>query len=172
VLDEVRLAGADASDLRTRGLRILDSVVERGSFANAILHDASLARVDFADVRMTGSAFPEAELRDVVFDGCRLDLASFRFAKLERVAFRDCVLTESDFQGARLAGVRFEDCDLTGADFSGATCESSWVSRCTLTDVAGAAGLRGMSIGWTDAVGAVGAFADALGIEVRPSSDE
>jgi uncharacterized protein YjbI with pentapeptide repeats len=165
-LVEARLAGVELDSARLARTSLRDVLVEDGSWSNLDAREASLRRVEFRRVRMTGAAFPDAKLEDVRFVDCRLDLTSFRFARLERVAFEGCRLEEADFYEATLVSAAFSHCDLRGASVDGARFERAELRGCELEGLRGGERLRGVRMPWPDVVGSAGTFATALGIEI------
>jgi uncharacterized protein YjbI with pentapeptide repeats len=161
-----RLRAANLSEAQLRGLDATDLLVQEGSWANAGLDEASLARVEASGLRATGARFTETTLADVTFADCRLDLASFRFAELDRVVLSDCRLEEADFYGAKLRSVLFERCVLTGATFETAELERCELRACDLTGIAGVDRLAGARMPVADVIQIAGLLATAAGIEV------
>jgi uncharacterized protein YjbI with pentapeptide repeats len=145
---------------------LADVVVEEGSWANVRAERASLRRVVFRGVRLTGAVLAEAQLLDVAFERCRLDLAAFRFARLERVSFADCRLEEADLHGAGLDSVLLERCALERAVLTQATLARCELRGCGLDGLRGGERLAGARMPWPDVVAAAGVLAAALGIEV------
>jgi uncharacterized protein YjbI with pentapeptide repeats len=160
-LERLDLAFADAAHGVLR-----DCVFDRGDAANATARSASLTRVHFQGVRMTGTQLIDCALLDVAFHEVKLDLAAFRFAKLKRVEFRDCNLTRADFTGADIRGASFFGCDLSGAQFSQVKADGARFDGCWLEGVGGVASLRGAAIRSDDLVALSRTFALALGIEI------
>ncbi|MGC5412819.1 pentapeptide repeat-containing protein, partial [Streptomyces sp. DT225] len=76
--------------------------------------------------RVTGSSWKAATFRDVRFENGKADHALFRECKFYGVAFEDVPMHGADFQKSDMHNVRFENC--------------------TLTDVGGAASLRGVVV--------------------------
>jgi uncharacterized protein YjbI with pentapeptide repeats len=160
-LERLNIAFADASHTVLR-----DCVVNGGDAANLTARSASLTRISFDGVRMTGVQLIDCVLVDVTFHEVKLDLAALRFTKFRKVEFRDCNLTRADFANADLRGARFVRCDLSGAQFSHAQAEGARFENCWLEGVGGVAHLRGASVSSDDLVSLSRVLAAALGIEI------
>jgi uncharacterized protein YjbI with pentapeptide repeats len=165
-LEGVRTGDARLAGARLGRLGLLDCAFERCDLAGLDAAASSLVRARFAGCRLTGLKAVGALLRDVVARDCRMDLATLRDARLERVTFERCDLRELDLQGARLHEVRFHGCDLGDAILSGADCTRCELRDCAYTGLRGIESLRGVTIGWPDAIELAPAFAAALGIRV------
>lgn len=156
-----RLPGA-----RLGRLGLLDCEFSRCDLATLDASASSLVRVELDGCRLTGFDGTEALLRDILVRNCRMDLASLRDARLERVTFERCDLSELDLQGTRMHEVRLLGCDLSDAILEGMDCSRCELHDCTYTNLRGITGLRGTTVGWSDAVELAPAFAAALGVHV------
>ena len=165
-LSESRLRSTDLTEATLARARLRDLLVQDGSWANATGTDASLSRVRFERVRLTGIDLSGSRLDNVTFSDCRLDLSSFRFSQLETVRFEDCRMEEADFYDAQLSSGTFANCDLSGAILTGATFANSELRGCDLSAVHSAERLRGVRMPWTDVIRAAGELAVGIGIEV------
>jgi uncharacterized protein YjbI with pentapeptide repeats len=165
-LSESRLRSTDLTEASLARAHLRDVLVEEGSWANATGTDASLSRVRFERVRLTGVDLSGSRLDSVTFSNCRLDLSSFRFAQIEIVHFESCRMEEADFYDALLRSVTFEDCDLSRATLTGATFANSDMRGCDLSSVHGAERLRGVRMPWADVIRSAGQLAAGIGIEV------
>jgi len=165
-LEGARIADAELAGARIHGVRLLDSVIERGNLANLAAPELTLRRVEVTGARMTGAQWTRGSIADVVFRDCRIDLATFAGTTFERVTFDDCLLMQADLREALLRDVRFDRCDLTEADLTGLRLDRVELHGCTLDGVTGLERLRGAAMPWADIVGNAGAFAAALGIRL------
>jgi uncharacterized protein YjbI with pentapeptide repeats len=100
---------------RVRDIHLVDARLERCSFRNAVLLDASLARVEVSDCTGTGVDASGATLRDVRISQSGLQYARAFGTRFQRCWFQDCDLREADFDSAAFDGVVFRNCDLRGA---------------------------------------------------------
>lgn len=155
-----------APGARFADFELRDHALAGDDLANLFAPRASLLRVAFTGVRLTGAECGEADLQDVAFAECRLDLASLRFARLQRVRFSGCDLRELDLAGARGRDVVFEDCDLRGVTLANAELDRWALRRCRLDGLRGPDGLRRARMEPADVVAAAGLLAAALGIEL------
>ena len=130
--------GVTAGDVKARGLRVQDSLIEGSDLANVDWTGGAWERVEFRSTRLTGCLWTEAQLKSVLFRECKMDLALLRMAKLAQCEFQGCNLEEADFYGADLSGVVFRDCDMSRVDLSGANLSGADVRGCRLD------GMRGM----------------------------
>ncbi|HEX5780978.1 MAG TPA: pentapeptide repeat-containing protein, partial [Solirubrobacteraceae bacterium] len=80
-----RLVDADLSGAKLRGVRLLDVIVERGNFANAVAPEGTMRRVVITGARLTGLQWTRGTIGDAVFRDCRIDLATFAGTTFERV---------------------------------------------------------------------------------------
>ena len=158
---EVDLSGSNLTSAAAR-----DLTATGGSWANTRADGARLRRVQFENVRLTGTSLANSSIEDATFVECRIDLASFRFARLERVRFESCRMEEADFYDVRFTCAVFEDCALTGASWAGATFTRSEMRRCDLSGGMNIDRLRGVRMPWSDVINAAGDFASAVGIEI------
>jgi hypothetical protein len=165
-LVESRLVSVDLTDVVLRNATLRDLVIEAGSWANVRAQNATLRRVRFERVRLTGADLGRASIEDATFADCRIDLASFRAAKLVRVRFERCRMDEVDFQAAGLSSCVFDDCALTRASLAEATFVRSELRGCDLAGVGNPERLRGVRMPWGDVVNAAAELAEATGIEI------
>ena len=75
-------------------------------------------------------------------------------------------MAEASFLGARLEAVRFQGCDLSRADFREASLQRSEFSGSELTELQGAAQLRGAAVDRAGIVANADLWAATLGITV------
>ena len=137
-------------DLRSLRLRILmDGADPRHRFHRG----SDLRGVDFSELDLRWSVFPET-----VLDG-----ADFRDARLRGARFERCSLRGVKFRNAELRGARFRKCLLEGADLRNVDLIRADLggSRLRFALLAGA-DLRGADLVEADLTGVVGLSAAAL----------
>jgi uncharacterized protein YjbI with pentapeptide repeats len=161
-----RLRSTDLTEATLSRARLRDVVVLEGNWANVKGSDASLSRVRFERVRLTGADLSGSSLDNVTFSECRLDLCSFRFTRLEVVHFEGCRMQESDFYDAQLDSVMFADCDLSGVTLTGATFTGSEMRGCDLSAAHSPERLRNVRMPWSDVMRTAAELAVGIGIEV------
>jgi len=135
---------ARGGDLRYLKLRVLiDGAAPRHRFHRG----SDLKGVDFSELNLRWSVFPETILDD----------ADFRDGRLRGALFEHCSLRRANFRIAELRGARFEECCLEGADLRGADLIRADLSgsRLKFALLAGA-DLRGADLAGADLSGVVG----------------
>lgn len=75
-------------------------------------------------------------------------------------------LRDADFSDATWDHVHLIDCDLTRARFAGLRVHRVHLQGCDLSGISGIDSLRGARLGRTDAISALEAMADHLGIQI------
>jgi uncharacterized protein YjbI with pentapeptide repeats len=166
VLEGARLHDAVLAGERFGALELVDVEARGCDIANVRARGALVRRVAFERCRFTGALITEARVEDVVFADCRIDLASFGRTAMQRVLFERCVLTGADLIDAELASVCFRDCDLTDADLSGSRWKDCELRGCRIAALRGVECLRGVRMPIDDVVASAAVFAAHLGIRV------
>lgn len=118
---ECAFRGLDLDDTDLRGVRIVDSVLER---LNAPVW--RIPRSTMRDVRIEGSRIGSAEAydagwRSVEFVACKIGYLNLRGASLADISFTDCTIEELDLGGARVERLALSGTDLDTLDLTGAT---------------------------------------------------
>jgi uncharacterized protein YjbI with pentapeptide repeats len=165
-LSECELRSVTLDELRFERARLRDVAVFDSSFANAAGNEASLSRVRFERVRLTGAILAASRLDNVTFADCRLDMCSLRFSRMHAVRFEGCRMEGADLYEAHLESVLFVDCDLSGVTLSNATFARSEMRGCDLSGVQDPERLRGVRMPLVDVIRIAGELASGLGIEV------
>ncbi len=165
-LSEARVERVVATGARLSRADLVDCEVVACDLAGLRAPGSRLRRVAVTGGRFSGAQLGDCELLDVVVRDCRVDLVSLRRARLERVRFEHCDLREADLAELRADAVVFVGCDLSGAAFTGARLRRAELRGCTLDGLEGVEALRGVSMPYADALGAVEVLARALGIRL------
>jgi uncharacterized protein YjbI with pentapeptide repeats len=140
-LHRVVLTGAEL-----RGVALVDVLAVDCEFSGALLHEASLQRVELRNCRMGGVVLSQSHLNHVRFVDCKLDEANLRLARVDHVQLSDCSLVDADFYEAGVAKSTFDGCDLRGSDFSKASVAGLRLIGSRLDGVRGAMSMGGVVV--------------------------
>lgn len=165
--EDEAIEGLDLAGRDEPNLRLLDVELRSPDLANLRAHGGTIMRSTITGGRLTGASWYGGSAGDVVLRDCKADVAGFALTRLARVLFERCDLRDSDFTGARLTDVAFRDCDLTRADFAEVRFDRCYMIRCTLDGVRLGTDLAGLTMPWSDIVGAAAVLAGALGLQIE-----
>jgi len=187
LLSGLLLEGVDGSDVRGKGVEIIESRFTKCTLSQAAIEKFQLRDCILDGCDLTAGSFPNASwhvieilnsrcsglqlqmgmLKNVLFKNCKLDLANLRFARLENVAFIDCVITDIDFYNAQLKNVAFTRSALEGVTFSGSTLKNVDLSGSPIVSINGIQSLKGASISQEQLMQLAPYFAREIGITVK-----
>lgn len=175
-LEEVTLEDTPLTGLRAAGgtwtrSTVIGGDLSRSDLAGLQTSDCGLVRTTLDGARLTGSQWLRSRWRQVRGTDVVADCLAAHGSTWTDVELTDARLTELDLSEARLQRVRLVRCDLSRARFSGARCSDVTLVGCTLEGVVGIDGLRGASLAHGDAVSALPALAQHLGIRLIDDDD-
>ncbi len=186
LFSDLELDDVDVGNTRFLECAFTDTVIAGGSFRRTRLSELWMRRIRLLDLDFGESVWDDLTLLDsslaalqlyatkmhrVIFQGCKLNSLNFRDAELLDVEFVNCRLQEIDFAGATLKKVRFPGCEIESMQLNGATLSSVDLSQAHDVQLtADARSLKGAIINEGQLLTMAPAFADALGITVRPGS--
>ncbi len=170
-LDEVALESSSMRRLRAAGgtwtrVTLIDCALDGADLAGLVTADSSLVRTTIDGARLTGSQWLRSRWRGITASDVVAGSVSAHGSSWTDVVLRESRLTALDLSDARLERVGFVDCDLRGARFAGMRCSDVTFTGCDLDGATGPAGLRGATLGRSDAISLLGSLATELGITV------
>ncbi|UCR88415.1 pentapeptide repeat-containing protein [Mycetocola spongiae] len=143
---ECEFLGLDLSEVELRGVRFVDSRIER---LNAPVLKA--ARSSMRDVRLSNSRIGSGDLyesswQSVEFIGSKIGYLNLRGATIHDLRFTDCTIDELDLGGARVTRMAFSGSDLDNLDITGSTLVDADLRGLDLRSLRGLESLAGVTM--------------------------
>lgn len=146
-------------------ISVAGSTVERCDLSRLRLTVVRQSRM--IGLKLTGSDFSGAALRDVEFIDCMLHLTSFRMAELERVTFTNCTFEDVDAYSAGLVDVTFPESRLHAVNLDQTRAERVDLREAHLDGLKGLSRLEGFLIAEHQLPALAFQLADAVGLSIE-----
>lgn len=180
-IGSIELSGTTPADVDLRGCRLVGSRLTGVQFERLRLTDVHLVDCELSGAGLTGAVLEQVRFercrasglvadglrgRNVSFIECRLDGAWLRAGRYTRCEWVDVDLTGADLYGAHLEVCRILRSTLLGTELSTVEMRDVVLHGSDLSEVRGAAALRGATIGRAQIVALAPILLAATGIEV------
>jgi len=146
-------------------ISLAGSLVERSDLSRLRLTVVRQSRL--VGLKLTGTDFSGAALRDVEFVDCMLHLTSFRMAELERVTFTNCTFEDVDAYSAGLRDVTFPQSRLNAFNLDQTRAERVDLREAELDGLKGLSRLEGFLIAEHQLPALAFQLADAVGLSIE-----
>lgn len=140
------------------------STIERSDLSRLRLNVVRQSRL--VGLKLTGTDFSGAAIRDVEFVDCMLHLTSFRMAELERVRFANCTFEDVDCYSAGLTDVTFPECRLSTFNLDQTRADRVDLREAELDGLKGLSRLDGFLIAEHQLPALAFQLADAVGLSI------
>ncbi len=146
-------------------ISLAGSIVERSDLSRLRLTVVRQSRL--VGLKLTGTDFSGAAIRDVEFVDCRLHLTSLRMAELERVTFTNCTFEDVDAYSAGLTDVTFPETRLNAFNLDQTRAERVDLREANLDGLKGLDRLEGFLIAEHQLPALAFQLADAVGLSIE-----